>query len=209
MQFEGENIDSFVTSLHKLAENCAFGTLHNELIRDRLVVGLRDHRVSEKLQLDADLTLERALTQARQHEAVKSQQSVVRGQKSESVDAVKTKIDKSVLTKHSSLHRCKRCGGNNHPRDKCPAKDSICHKCSVKGHWAKFCLSKPKINEVYVDSDVEDDQGFLGSVEEHESDDSFHSMESKLWITHVRVDVINLTFMVDSGADVISDKPRS
>ena len=143
VQLEGENVDSFVTSLHKLAENCAFGTLHNELIRDRLVVGFRDHRVSEKLQLDLDLTLERALTQARQHEAVKSQQSVVRGQKSESVDAVKTKIDKRVLTKHSSLQKGKRCGGNNHPRDKCPAKDSICHKCSVKGHWAKFCLSKP------------------------------------------------------------------
>ena len=108
VQLEGENVDSFVTSLHKLAKNCAFGTLHNKLIRDRLVVGLRDHRVSEKLQLDPDLTLERALTQARQHEAVKSQQSVVRGQKSESVDAVKTKMDKMASTKHSSLHKCKR-----------------------------------------------------------------------------------------------------
>ena len=106
------------------------------------------------------------------------------------------------MTKHSSLHKCKRCGGNNHPRDKCPAKDSICHKCSVKGHWAKFCSSKPKINEVYVDSDVEDDQEFLGSVEEHESDDSIDSVKSKPWITHVRVNGINVTFKVDSGADV-------
>ena len=91
VQFEGENVDSFLTSLHKLAENCAFGTLHIELIRDRLVGGLCDHRVSEKHQLDQNMTLERVLTPARQHEAVKSQQSVVRGQKSESVDAVKTK----------------------------------------------------------------------------------------------------------------------
>ena len=28
--------------------------------------------------------------------------------------------------------KCKRCGRENHPRDKGPAKDSKCHKCSVK-----------------------------------------------------------------------------
>ena len=49
VQLEGETVDSFVTSLHKLAENCAFWALHNELIRDRLVLGLRDHRVSKSL----------------------------------------------------------------------------------------------------------------------------------------------------------------
>ena len=69
----------------------------------------------------------------------------------------------------------------------------------VKGRWAKFCLSEPKINEIYVASDVE---GFLGSVEEHESDDSIDSVESKPWITDVRVDWINVTFKVYSGADV-------
>ena len=126
------------------------------------MVGLRDNRVSEKLQLDPDLALKRALTQTRQHEGVKLQQSVIRGQKSESVDTVKLKRDRKASTKHSSLQKCKRCGGNNHPKDKCPAKDSICHKCSVKGHWVKFCLSKPKINEVYVNSDVEEDLDFLG-----------------------------------------------
>ena len=124
------------------------------------------------------MTLERALTQARQHEAVKSQQSIVRGQKSESVDAVKTKKDKKASTKHSSLQKCNQCPGDNHPREKCPAKDSIYHKCSVKCHWAKFYLSKPKIKEVYVGSNVEDDQGFLESVEEHESDDGIDSVES-------------------------------
>ena len=55
------------------------------------MVGLRDHKLSEKLQLDAELTLEKAQAQARQHEAVKAQQPVLRRRKSESVDAVKTK----------------------------------------------------------------------------------------------------------------------
>ena len=164
---------------------------------------------SEKLQLDPVLTLEKGPTQARQHEAIKSQQPVVRGQKPESVDAVKmTKRDKKAPSRSTSLQKCKRCGRDNHPRDKCPAKDAVCRKCSVKGHWAKFCLSRPKVNEVYADSDVDDDQGFLGSVEEHESNDNIDSVETKPWITNVLVDGVNVTFKGDSGADVtvISDK---
>lgn len=69
---------SFVTSLYKLVEYCSFGELPDEMIWDRLV-GTKMSR--GKLQLDVELTLEKALTQARQHERVKVQQPVVRGKK--------------------------------------------------------------------------------------------------------------------------------
>ena len=46
------------------------------MIRDRIVVGLRDEQLSEKL-LDAKLTLNRAVDHARQNEAVRKQQTVV------------------------------------------------------------------------------------------------------------------------------------
>ena len=60
-QEEGEPVDTFVTDLYALAEHCSLGALHDEMIRDRLVVGLLSARLSEKLQLDAELTLERKL----------------------------------------------------------------------------------------------------------------------------------------------------
>ena len=41
------------------------------MIRNRLVVGLGDSKLSEKLQLDPELTLEKAITQVRQAETVK------------------------------------------------------------------------------------------------------------------------------------------
>ncbi|KAL3863522.1 hypothetical protein ACJMK2_005275 [Sinanodonta woodiana] len=66
-QEEGELVDSFVTAIYVLAENCNFGSLHDEMIRDRLVVGLRDLKLSERVQLDANLTLESAVSQARQN----------------------------------------------------------------------------------------------------------------------------------------------
>ena len=73
-----ESVDSFITSLHCLAEHCSYGELYNEMIRDRIVVGLRDASVAQKLQMDPELTLDEAVTLARQSEAVKTQQSVVR-----------------------------------------------------------------------------------------------------------------------------------
>ncbi|KAK7925007.1 hypothetical protein WMY93_007317 [Mugilogobius chulae] len=49
------------SSLHCLAEHCGYGPLHDEMVRDRLVVGLRDKRLSEQLQMDPELTLDRAV----------------------------------------------------------------------------------------------------------------------------------------------------
>uniref|UniRef100_A0A1X7SPN9 Uncharacterized protein n=1 Tax=Amphimedon queenslandica TaxID=400682 RepID=A0A1X7SPN9_AMPQE len=45
----------------------------DEMIRDRLIVGIRDQRLSERLQLDATLDLEKAKKMVRQQEAVKDQ----------------------------------------------------------------------------------------------------------------------------------------
>ena len=56
-QMEGESTEQYITVLHQLAERCEYGELKSELIRDRLVVGIRDTALSEKLQMDAALTL--------------------------------------------------------------------------------------------------------------------------------------------------------
>ena len=78
-QEESESVDTFIMALYSLVEHCGYGNLHDEMIRDRIVVGIRNGRLSEKLQLDSRLTLESAVTQVRQAEAVKLQQSVLRG----------------------------------------------------------------------------------------------------------------------------------
>ena len=51
----------------------------DEMVRDRIVVGVLDGTLSEKLQLDPELTVDKAVTRARQSEAVKKQQATVRG----------------------------------------------------------------------------------------------------------------------------------
>lgn len=70
-QEAGESIDGFHKALHCLAELCGYGTLHDEMVRERFVVGLRDKRLSEQLRMDAKLMLDKALNKARQSELVK------------------------------------------------------------------------------------------------------------------------------------------
>ena len=64
--------------MYALSEHRSYGQLRDELIRNKIVVGLRDEKLSERLQLDADLTLKKAVDQARQSEAVKKQQTLLR-----------------------------------------------------------------------------------------------------------------------------------
>ncbi|UYV67078.1 hypothetical protein LAZ67_4003833 [Cordylochernes scorpioides] len=179
---EGGKVNEFITALHSLAEHCNFGMLHDELIRNRIVVGVRDRALSERMQLDTDLTLVKATLMAKQLESVKEQQSSLYQQ--DSVDQIKKMPNHIKETKRhepkirqfksnqlgGSSHGCTRCGNsNNHDWKNCPAMNSYCNKCMKKGHYAKVCRSEA-INE------IKSEIAFLGSVEDN----------SKKWIVPIK-----------------------
>ena len=49
-QKENESVDNFITDLFLLAEHCNYGNLHDEMVRNRISVGLKDKAPSEELQ---------------------------------------------------------------------------------------------------------------------------------------------------------------
>ena len=138
-QEEGEAVDSFITSLYKLSEHCAYGNLRDELIRDRVVIGVRDKKLSMKHQMEESLTLGKAISIARQHEYVKQEQATLKqdsGITGESVDLLRA--GKSF--KRSSSATCSRCGkGAHHPKATCPAANAKCHRCHKIGHYQECC----------------------------------------------------------------------
>ena len=69
-QLDSETADEYINVLYGLIETCDHSTLKDDMLRDRLVVGIRDTAVSEKLQLNAKLTLEGAIKEIRKREAV-------------------------------------------------------------------------------------------------------------------------------------------
>ena len=65
-QKPGEPIDNFIQDLHKLAAECEYGNLKEELIRERIVVGVLSDSLSEELQAKPKLTLSLAIQISRQ-----------------------------------------------------------------------------------------------------------------------------------------------
>ena len=98
------------------------------MIRDRLVVGIRDKVLSERLQLDPELTLEKAKSMLRQKEAVHSQQQALQEAQSGSLNLehgvmdvlrsqeTRTKPLSATFTKPKQTPRqCIKCGKGQHP----------------------------------------------------------------------------------------------
>ena len=80
VQIEGETVDTFIQDLHRLADNCEYGSLRHELTRDRIVMGVLDDSLSDRLQSKASLTLAQAIQSSHQAEARKQNRNIVRGE---------------------------------------------------------------------------------------------------------------------------------
>ena len=115
--------------------------------------------LSSKLQLDSDLTQEKAMMTIRQSEAMHESQRVLRESGSNRDDPITIHAKSRRGGQHILLRKdhsrkssqrsgvqgkkhCFRCGRDAHPRDKCPAKDASCYKCGKTGHFSTVCHSK-------------------------------------------------------------------
>nr|XP_049699920.1 uncharacterized protein K02A2.6-like [Helicoverpa armigera] len=60
-QREGETFDSFYTEIKKLSTECEFGNLLDRMLRDKIVTGIADKRLKDRLLRESDLTLTKAI----------------------------------------------------------------------------------------------------------------------------------------------------
>ena len=109
-QLADEPVENFITRLHQLAENYEFGGLKSEMIRDRLVIGICDGQLSECLQMESDLILQKAEKLVRQRAAVSQQQHALKGPVENKPHLEAIKQQKELLSIHNAdyLH----CRGN-------------------------------------------------------------------------------------------------
>ena len=142
-QVDDESVDQFIMNFYSLAENYEFGPVKDELVRNRLVVGIKDITLLERLQTDKTLMLEKAKKLAPQKEAVREQQSILEREET-TLDCIKSKgqFPRTHQQTSSEHKKCIQCGKHPHTRQNCPAKDSKCYKCGKHGHFGAVCLSK-------------------------------------------------------------------
>ncbi|XP_068696020.1 uncharacterized protein [Montipora foliosa] len=78
-QEEGESIDKYVNVLRTLAQSCNFcSCLHDSLVHDRLVLGIRNSGTRKKLLQEKKLTLSRAIDICKSSEATSQQMKTIR-----------------------------------------------------------------------------------------------------------------------------------
>lgn len=207
VQKMGETIDQYVNELRNRGKTCEFGGLTESLIKDRIVCGITDNGLRERLLREPDLDLGKALALCRASETVKTQAKELLSDVSCNVDAVKRDAhkyhkhktsDDKKWTGQSNKNRvtnqksCTRCG-TQHPPRQCPAYGKQCNKCNKDNHYARCCKNPAQKGKV----DAVDDE-----VEEFYVDAVNDEKEEKDWITTLKVNDIHLQFKLDTGANV-------
>ena len=158
-------MDEFVNHIRKLALSCQFGTLREELIRDKLVLGISNKSTKLRLLREEDLTLNKAMNICRSSEIENIQLKSMKASSKEvkevhavqgkthrkpnktSLNGGKTKLcatkdHRPAAKGHNSLKRkCYHCGRLlDHKLKDCPAFGQTCNSCGKKNHFASVYL---------------------------------------------------------------------
>ena len=140
-QQPNETVDQYMIRLRHLASSCNFGNLHDEMLRDRLVLGCRDKGARARLFREKDCNLKKALETLQISEATQEQLKDIGGEeKPISINAVNTEKGKakpaSKKAQHTEKQVCKYCGGKHDAvRTKCPAYGKTCRRCRKPNHF--------------------------------------------------------------------------
>ena len=106
-----ESIDSYVSVLRNLAKTCNYGTLEENLIRDRIVMGIRENSTRKRLLQESELTLNRCIDICRANESTEIQLKAIKSE--EEVYLLKKKPgygSKDARKRVSMEIDCKYCG---------------------------------------------------------------------------------------------------
>ena len=221
-QEQHENVMSYVAALKSLASTCDFGDRLEEMLRDRVVMGLREEGTQRVLLTERNLTFARAVEIAIAREAAARDVKEF-GHKQSNNSAKEVNIVKTTKTNFAKKPRpvggkekpskpekpCSGCG-KYHWKNDCPFKDKDCFSCKKKGHISKVCLNKGKQNS---SSNFQRGQPkAVGSVETTNTIDNnareneyifstqCSTLDNPFYVTLILDKNISMPFQVDTGA---------
>lgn len=138
MKQRDSSIHQFIMNLQAQANNCEYGAFRDELVQDRIVVGVCDPKLSEYLIDIENLDLPRCVQRAKQFVSHHAQAARM-GSANGNVDALAS-VRRQQFPRKPEDRCCCFCG----KVDKCPAKQSTCNACRLRGHWARTGVCKGK-----------------------------------------------------------------
>jgi hypothetical protein len=102
---QNENIDEYVRKLQKLAKNCKYGNLEGEIIKDRIIIGVKSNTIRRTLLTEAELTLQKAIDIAKSEEMTEKHIKAIVGSGRYDAAPPEMEIIRIVKNRSSNYHR--------------------------------------------------------------------------------------------------------
>ena len=155
-QIEGQSIDDYVTELKLKSSHCEFGTLKASLIRDRIVAGVKEKKVQERLLREPELTLEKAIDICRAADETKKPSEEMQSKiPHNQIDPLRHRREKenqqyrgkqSDREKRETQRKDFRGCGSKHDKGNCPAFGKVC-KNVKNAITLQKCASQRKLTK--------------------------------------------------------------
>ncbi|XP_046746420.1 uncharacterized protein K02A2.6-like [Diprion similis] len=152
-QQDNESVNQFYVRLKQQAQNCAFGDMEDQMIRDQIIEKIQSSALRQKLLEEGrNLTLQRALELIRLGESSQQHTNAIE-HKEETVNRIQSKQNHHGSMRQNQpkaqgqpkeSYKCHRCGYTGHyaADKKCPAWGKTCEKCGLKDHFQIVCKTK-------------------------------------------------------------------
>lgn len=143
-QRSDESVTDWLSRLKQMAIHCGFGTILNNVLRDKFITGLAKGPMLDKgLEIEATETLEKCVATILKREAsMKLQFDEIHKIAKPSGKPEKRTDRSNGKSQKSSDAKCFACGKGGHDFRKCKYRQYVCKVCSTKGHLAAMCKSK-------------------------------------------------------------------
>lgn len=207
-QDEGEECDEFLIRIKAQSAKCNLAAVHDSLLRDRIIVGIRNESLREQLLVDDESTLNVVVQRCRTIEIASKQMRGLQGN-SKYVNAIGSKTSKPTQQRRPHQYSdaetfdCKRCGQIHGPKS-CPAFKKKCNMCEREGHFAQMCQSsKSRENrshkKVYAVEENTDDEFYVSVVSKERAPSNRDNDRS--WCEQVDIGDVSIKVKLDSGAE--------
>ncbi|UYV60521.1 hypothetical protein LAZ67_1001407, partial [Cordylochernes scorpioides] len=137
MQLKEESISDYLVEIKRLASSCNFGNFLEDSLRDKMVCGLYNAKIQNRILSEGDISLAKVIEIALSMEAAEKNTKLFHlEQGDDCVD--KLRMERKVESNFQN-GKCKHCGKQHN--ELCRFKEAICFKCNKKGHIALICWS--------------------------------------------------------------------
>ena len=226
-QKDGEHFENFLRDCYALIKMCAYAD-EEEMMLDKVVLGISHKPTRDRLELMANLTLSEAIKIARRQEMITNQEKEVseiqKGPNSRNARPHSNNRGQGHNSRgrgnshrgrgnsrgghsnnrggHSNKdQRCSRCGFTYHKYVTCPANGPECRVCKKIGHFESMCHQSKRHDEVSysISGDYSDDDDLNG---DYYVGTVTCNDQNDAWYVNLPICGAQVKFKIDTSADI-------